>query len=79
MMFRRLPFVFLVLPLLAPAASKKTPATPEPQKMDEGYSAEIKKYTTEPFFLTELVDHLPASDTVPSPKKILGYAIGTPD
>ena len=37
------------------------------------------QYTTEPFFLTELVDHLPASDTVPTPEKVLGYAIGTPD
>ena len=42
------------------------------------YTAKIKEYTTEPFFLTELVDHLPASDTVPSPDKILGYVIGTP-
>jgi hypothetical protein len=43
------------------------------------YTAKIKEYTTEPFFLTELVDHLPASDTVPSPDKILGYVIGTPN
>ncbi|HEV2687478.1 MAG TPA: M14 family zinc carboxypeptidase, partial [Bryobacteraceae bacterium] len=48
------------------------------QKQDAGYTAKIKQYTTEPFFLTELVDHLPASDTVPTPEKILGYAIGTP-
>jgi hypothetical protein len=50
-----------------------------PQKIDEGYSARIKEYTTEPFFLTELVDHLPASDTVPTPEKVLGYVIGTPN
>ncbi|MEO7453372.1 MAG: M14 family zinc carboxypeptidase [Fimbriimonadales bacterium] len=43
------------------------------------YTAKIKEYTTEPFFLTELVDHLPASETVPSPDKILGYVIGTPE
>ncbi|HEX8424030.1 MAG TPA: M14 family zinc carboxypeptidase, partial [Pyrinomonadaceae bacterium] len=35
--------------------------------------------TTEPYFLTELVDHLPASDTVPTPEKVLGYAVGTPN
>jgi hypothetical protein len=29
--------------------------------------------------LTELVDHLPFSATVPSPDKILGYPIGTPN
>ena len=50
-----------------------------PQKIDEAYSAKIKEYTTETFFLTELVDHLPASDTVPSPEKVLGYVIGTPN
>src|SRR6185436_12219253 len=49
------------------------------QKIDEAYTAKIRQFTTEPFFLTELVDHLPASETVPTPEKILGYAIGTPD
>src|SRR3954464_10599494 len=46
---------------------------------DQGYSAKIREYTTEPFFLTELVDHLPASSTVPTPEKVLGYVIGTPN
>src|SRR5258706_10580881 len=55
------------------------PAAPAVQKIDEGYTAKIKEYTTEKFFLTELVDHLPASDTVPTPEKILGYTIGTPN
>jgi hypothetical protein len=49
-----------------------------PQRLDAGYTAKIRQYTTEPFFLTEFVDHLPASDTVPTPEKILGYPIGTP-
>src|SRR5271169_4213865 len=49
------------------------------QQLDTGYTAKIKQYTTEPFFSTELVDHLPASDSVPTPEKILGYAIGTPN
>ncbi|MFH1574370.1 MAG: M14 family zinc carboxypeptidase, partial [Acidobacteriota bacterium] len=44
-----------------------------------GYTAKIREYTTEPFFLTELVDHLPASKTVPAPDKVLGYVIGAPD
>jgi hypothetical protein len=50
-----------------------------PQKMDDAYGAKIREYTTEPFFLTELVDHLPASDTVPTPAKVLGYPIGMPN
>jgi len=49
------------------------------QKVDEEYTKKIKEYTTEKFFLTELVDYLPASDTVPNPEKILGEVIGTPD
>src|SRR5262249_49013884 len=46
---------------------------------DAEYGAKIREFTTEPFFRTELVDHLPASDVVPSPQKVLGYVIGTPE
>jgi len=49
------------------------------QPLDEKYTAKIKEYTTETFFLTDLIDHLPASATVPTPEKILGYVIGTPE
>jgi hypothetical protein len=59
-------FAALLLPLFA-------------QTVDQAYSARIKEYTTEPFFLTELVDHLPASDRVPTPEKVLGYVIGAPN
>ena len=56
--------------------TKKTVSPPAPvvvpQTNDEGYTAEILKNTTEKFFLTELVDHLPASATVPTPQKVLG-------
>jgi hypothetical protein len=43
------------------------------------YAEKIKEYTTESYFVTELVDHLPISDKVPSPDKVLGYVIGTPN
>lgn len=52
-----------------------TPRSP----LDTAYGAKIAEYTTEKYFMTELVDHLPLSDKVPSPEKILGYAIGTPN
>ena len=76
--------ICLLAVLSVTAADKKPakqPAAPvvAPQKNDEAYSAKIKEYTTEPFFLTELVDHLPVSATVPSPDKVLGYVIGTPN
>jgi hypothetical protein len=43
------------------------------------YAAKIKEYTTEPYFITELVDHLPASSCVPSPDQALHHVIGAPD
>jgi hypothetical protein len=43
---------------------------------DEPYTAEIRKHTTEARFMTELVDHLPASATVPSPLQFHGYIAG---
>ena len=36
-------------------------------RIDEAYTAKILEYTTEEFFLTDLVYHLPASYTVPTP------------
>src|SRR5580692_3834241 len=48
-------------------------------KNDEGYTAKIREYTTESFLTTELVDHLPASATVPTPEKVLGYIVGAPN
>ena len=49
------------------------------QVVNEDYTKKIKEHTTEDFFLTELVDHLPASDSVPTPKDILGVIAGAPD
>ena len=58
----------------------KAPAKVEAvQKLDEEYTAKIKQYTQDPRILTELVDHLPASATVPTPLKFLGRIPGTPD
>lgn len=49
------------------------------QLADTGYGAKIRQFTTDPQFLTELVDHLPVSATVPSPEKFLGHIAGAPD
>src|SRR4051794_2770118 len=48
------------------------------QKVDADYTAKIKAATADPRILTELVDHLPASDKVPTPLKFLGYIPGEP-
>ena len=49
------------------------------QRLDEEYTALIREYTTEDFFSTPLVDHLPYSETVPTPLDHLGYISGAPD
>src|SRR4051795_12103478 len=49
-----------------------------PQKIDEEYTRTIRENLQDPRITTELVDHLPASDTVPSPLKFFGRAVGTP-
>src|ERR1700726_2347318 len=48
------------------------------QPIDEEYTKKIREYTTEPFFLSPLVDYLPASTTVPTPKVTLGDIAGAP-
>lgn len=62
----------LLLALLAAAAQAQEP-------VDQAYTADIKRFTTEPFFLTPLVDHLPASSTVPTPLQVLGHIVGAAD
>jgi hypothetical protein len=46
---------------------------------DADYTKQIREDTTEPFFSTELVDHLPSSTCVPSPEKFLHHIIGAPN
>ncbi|PWT87866.1 MAG: hypothetical protein C5B55_14105, partial [Blastocatellia bacterium] len=60
-----------------PAVNPKytTPRSP----LNAAYGEKIAEYTTEKYFMTELVDHLPASTKIPSPDKVLGYVIGTPN
>ncbi|MEO5509119.1 MAG: M14 family zinc carboxypeptidase [Longimicrobiales bacterium] len=49
------------------------------QANDVEYTAKIREYLTDPRISTELVDHLPASATVPTPLKFLGRIVGTPN
>ena len=48
------------------------------QAMDADFETRIREWTTRPEFLSPLVDHLPASDTVPSPRDIIGHHVGAP-
>lgn len=67
-------------PALAVAASvfAAVPASAQ-QAIDQEYTAQIRQHTTEPFFLTPLIDYLPASSTVPTPMDVLGQIAGAPD
>ncbi|HWZ44782.1 MAG TPA: M14 family zinc carboxypeptidase [Candidatus Saccharimonadales bacterium] len=42
------------------------------------YTKKIKEFTTEPFFITELVDHLPFNSCIPAPDAYLHHIVGAP-
>lgn len=67
--------------ILAACTTLATAAGAQPaQLLDSAYTAQIRALTpTDPRwkFTTEFVDHLPASATVPTPLKALGYVPGT--
>jgi hypothetical protein len=48
------------------------------QPMDPTFAQHEKEWTTKAEFSSPLVDHLPLSTTVPSPREILGHDIGEP-
>jgi hypothetical protein len=48
------------------------------QPIDEDYTKKIKEYTTAPHFLSPLVEYLPASKTIPTPKAVIGDIAGAP-
>jgi hypothetical protein len=49
------------------------------QPVDQAYTQKIHDYTTDPSFLSPLVDYLPESNTVPTPAKVLGDVSGAPN
>lgn len=49
------------------------------QAIDSAYTRKIREYTTQPFFLSPLVDYLPASKSVPTPAAVLGDIAGAPN
>jgi hypothetical protein len=58
------------------ARAQSKPPTSQPN--DAEYTAKIKEYLNDPRVTTELVDHLPASATVPTPLKFFGKMPGQP-
>jgi hypothetical protein len=69
----------LVLAALgAPAAAGGQSADPVGQPVDEEYTGLIAEHLQDDRITTELVDHLPASETVPTPLDFHGRIVGTP-
>jgi hypothetical protein len=66
--------------LAAVVSAQQTPPFVRDPKIaiDDDYTKKIKEYTTQPFFGSPLVDYLPASKTVPTPKAVLGDVAGAP-
>ena len=54
------------------------PLAAQGQPIDQEYTAKIREYLQDARISTELVDHLPASGTVPTPLRFLGRIPGTP-
>lgn len=65
----------LTLALAAPLGAQPEPPA---QPQDAAYGRLIAQYLQDKRITTELVDHVPASDTVPSPLKFFGRIPGTP-
>src|SRR6185503_9488919 len=61
-----------------PAQQMVTETRDPAQVQDEDFAKSVKEWTTQPYFISPLVDHLPKVAGVPSPKDVLGYHIGAP-
>jgi hypothetical protein len=70
--------LYAAAPLLAQELNSNFARDPG-QPIDQSYTDRIRKYTTDPRFLSPLVEYLPASKTVPTPAKVLGDVSGAPD
>jgi hypothetical protein len=69
----------LVLAAVTMPAQQMVTETRDPgQAQDEDFATSVKEWTTQPYFISPLVDHLPKVAGVPSPKDVLGYHIGAP-
>src|SRR4051812_21708103 len=67
-------FAIMSLPAQQMVTETRDPA----QTQDADFEKSVKEWTTQPYFISPLVDHLPVVKGIPSPKEILGYHIGAP-
>jgi Zinc carboxypeptidase len=69
-------FASLSIPM--PAQQMVTETRDAAQTQDEDFAAAVKEWTTQPYFISPLVDHLPRVTGIPMPKDVLGHHIGAP-
>jgi len=70
--------VVLLCVISGAAGDRQKPGRNPNQSIDEEYTRKIHEYTTETFFSSPLVDYMPASENVPTPKVVLGDIAGAP-
>src|SRR5919112_1900121 len=61
-----------------PAQQMVTETRDASQAQDDDFAKSVKEWTTQPYFISPLVDHLPKVAGMPTPKDVLGYHIGAP-
>jgi len=61
-----------------PAQQMVTETRDPKQTQDEDFAKAVKEWTTQPYYISPLVDHLPRVPGIPMPKDVLGYHVGAP-
>ncbi|HWK09194.1 MAG TPA: M14 family zinc carboxypeptidase, partial [Vicinamibacterales bacterium] len=61
-----------------PAQQMVTETRDPAQTQDEDFAKSVKEWTTKPYYISPLVDHLPKVAGIPTPKDVLGYHVGAP-
>ena len=61
-----------------PAQQMVTETRDPAQTQDADFEKAVKEWTTQPYYSSPLVDHLPIVKGIPTPKSVLGYHIGAP-
>ena len=61
-----------------PAQPMVTETRDPSQTQDEDFAKAVREWTTAPYYISPLVDHLPRVPGIPTPKDVLGYHIGAP-
>jgi zinc carboxypeptidase len=70
--------IFLTTSSAVAGVGDDIPGRDPKQAIDTEYTKKILEYTTQPMFASPLVDYLPASKNVPTPKAVLGDVAGAP-